>query len=139
MYAKEDLSSSKRLVKIRDPIRAEDREQIEKVIRFRKRIPPNEDWRGGQDRSLDKVTDTYGNSFTNFIDWPNDKPMDAQMQAEFFINMCFTDTILRMMGNRVLTEQEAESIVWMARVGLLESAAETVNHILNRRKEEGDA
>ena len=138
MYAEEDLSSSKRLVKIRDPIRQEDRDRIAEVIRMRKIIPDDDDFYGGQDRSFDRVSDTYGNSFTDFTEWPNNEPMDAQVNAEFFIVMCFTDAVIRMMDNKVLTGEQAESIIWMARLGMLTSAAATVNWILNKRKE-GDA
>lgn len=138
MYAEEDLSSSKRLVKIRDPIRPEDRDRIAEVIRMRKIIPDDDDFYGGQDRSFDRVSDTYGNSFTDFTEWPNNEPMDAQVNAEFFIVMCFTDAVIRMMDNKVLTGEQAESIIWMARLGMLTSAAATVNWILNKRKE-GDA
>lgn len=135
MYAKEDLMNTGRIVRIRDPIRPEDRKVIAENIRFRKRIPRNEGWIGGQDRSFDAASNTYGNSFTNFEEWPDDVPMDAQVSAEYFLFMCFKDTVIRMMANRVLSEKEAESIIWTASMGMLVSAAATVQYILNRGKE----
>ena len=138
MYAKSDLSSSKYVARIRDPIRKEDRERIADDIRFRKRMPYSSNFIGGQDRSFDKASDTYGNSFADFADWPEDVPMDAQMSAEYFLYLCFKDTVIRMMGNRVLSEKEAESIIWTASMGMLVSAAATVNYVMNSRKEGQD-
>ena len=135
MYAWSKLSSSKYVARIRDPIRKEDREQIADDIRFRKGMPRSSNFIGGQDRSFDKASDTYGNSFADFADWPDDVPMDAQMNAEYFLFLCFKDTVLRMMANRVLSEKEAESIIWTASMGMLVSAAATVQYILNRGKE----
>lgn len=91
MYAKKDLMNTGRIVRIRDPIRPEDRKVIAEYIRFRKRILRNEGWIGGQDRSFDAASNTYGNSFTNFEEWPDDVPMDAQVSAEYFLFMCFKD------------------------------------------------
>ena len=127
------------IVQIRDPIPEKERSEISKVLRFFEGMPEDSPFRiAGKDRSFDKVSDTYGNSFTDFTEWPNNEPMDAQVNAEFFIVMCFTDAVIRMMDNKVLTGEQAESIIWMARLGMLTSAAATVNWILNKRKE-GDA
>ena len=90
----------------------------------------------GYDRSFDEHSGTYGNSFKDFEEWPKDKPMDAQAQAEFFIGMCFTDTLVRLHKNGIITDEELDSISWMARKGLLIAAAATVNYILNKKKGE---
>ena len=61
--------------------------------------------------------------------------MDAQAQAEFFIGMCFTDTLVRLHKNGIITDEELDSISWMSRKGMIVSAAATVNYIMNNRKE----
>ena len=124
------------IVQIRDPIPEKERSEISKVLRFFEGMPEDSLLRiAGKDRSFDAASNTYGNSFTDFEEWPDDVPMDAQVSAEYFLFMCFKDTVLRMMANRVLSEKEAESVIWTASVGMLVSAAATVQYILNRGKE----
>lgn len=50
----------------------------------------------------------YGNQFTDFTEWPSDKPMDAQVSAEYFLFMCFKDTVLRMMAKWYITKKHAD-------------------------------
>ena len=125
------------IVQIRDPIPEKERSEISKVLRFFEGMPEASPLRSaGKDRSFDFESGTYGNSFTDFDEWPSDKPMDVQQNAEYFLNMCFTDAVVRMNMNKVLTDDQAESIIWMARKGLLIAAAATVNYILNKKKGE---
>lgn len=124
------------IVQIRDPIPEKERSEISQVLRFFEGMPEDSPLRiAGKDRSFDIESGTYGNSFIDFEEWPDDVPMDAQVGAEYFLFMCFKDTVLRMMANRVLSEKEAESIIWTAGMGMLVSAAATVQYILNRGKE----
>ena len=82
----------------------------------------------------------YGNKFTDFSEWPNDKPMDSQTAAEHFLLLCFTDSVIRLKNNRVLTDDEFDIVMDRARHGLLVAAAETVNYALQHpsRKEDAD-
>ena len=125
------------IVQIRDPIPEKERSEISKVLRFFEGMPEDSPLRiAGKDRSFDIESGTYGNSFIDFTEWPSDKPMDVQQNAEYFLNMCFTDAVVRMNMNKVLTDDQADSIIWMARKGLLIAAAATVNYILNKKKGE---
>jgi hypothetical protein len=125
------------IVQIRYPIPEKERSEISKVLRFFEGMPVESPLRiAGKDRGFDVESRTYGNSFTDFDEWPSDKPMDVQQNAEYFLNMCFTDAVVRMNMNKVLTDDQADSIIWMARKGLLIAAAATVNYILNKKKGE---
>lgn len=127
----------KAITQLREPICKDDREAIDTVLSFHKGMPmATSFYIAGADRSFDHNSGTYGNSFMDFTEWPSDKPMDAQQNAEYFLNMCFTDAVVRMNMNKVLTDDQAESIIWMARKGLLIAAAATVNYILNKKKGE---
>ena len=44
----------------------------------------------------------YGNQFTDFTEWPSDKPMDSHVAAEHCLCMCFTDSVIRIRDNCVL-------------------------------------
>ena len=125
------------IVQIRDPIPEKERSEISKVLRFFEGMPEDSPLRiAGKDRSFDIESGTYGNSFIDFEEWPKDKPMDAQAQAEFFIGMCFTDALVRLHKNGIITDEELDSISWVSRKGMLVSEAATVQYILNRGKEE---
>lgn len=130
--------SPKAVSQIRNPIPEEDRKVISDVMfRFYRGMPEGSPYQiGGYDRSFDEHSGTYGNSFIDFEEWPKDKPMDAQAQAEFFIGMCFTDTLVRLHKNGIITDEELDSISWMSRKGMIVSAAATVNYIMNNRKED---
>lgn len=134
------LLSPKEVVRIRDPVPEADRKLISDIMgEFYRGMPEGSPYNiGGWDRSFDEHSGTYGNSFIDFDEWPKDKPMDGQAQAEFFIGMCVIDAIFRMRGNGVLTEEEADSACWMVRKGMITSAAATVISIRDGKKEESD-
>jgi len=89
--------------------------------------------------SISKFGDSYGNKFTDFTEWPSDKPMDSQVAAEHFLLMCFTDSVLRIRDNGSLTQEEADIAIDRARHGLLVAAAGTVNYSLQHQKKGEDA
>lgn len=78
--------------------------------------------------------ETYGNQFTDFTQWPSDRPMDSQVAAEHFLCMCFTDSVIRIRDNGNLTQEDADAIIRTARRGFLVAAAATVNSKLHQKK-----
>lgn len=133
--------SPKEVARIRDPVPEADRKLINDVMgEFYRGMPEGSPYRiGGWERGFDYHSGTYGNSFIDFDEWPEDRPMDAQAQAEFFVGMCVTYSIVRMQENNVLTKEEADSASWMVRKGMIVSAAAAVNYVMNKKKEEDDA
>lgn len=125
------------IVKMTDPVPTKDREMIEKVMRFWKKMPEGSSaYIGGEDRSFDWQSDTYGNSFHDFTNQEPDEPMGPQEQAEFLLMRCFTDIVLQMMSARTLTAEQAEYVIWVAKKGMLIFAASSVLHFQQERKKE---
>ena len=137
---KDKMLTPRDIVRIREPVREEDRSQIRNTIHvwttFAGRL---DEVIGGEDRSFDRLSDSYGNAFHDFSDWPSDEPLSEQLQAEYFLMMCFKDTVIRMMESRKLTPEQAEFIIWFGISGRLTSAACMVQHILRERKKEEEA
>ena len=136
-----EINTPKDITAIREPVSKEDRELISSALRLGEMMNPEKRYFiGGSDRSFDKASDVYGDSFHDFTDWPTGKPMNEQTAAEYFIIICFTDTVIRMYENNKLTNDEAESIIWMAKKGLLATAAAIVAGAMrNRRDADNDA
>lgn len=138
-----EINTPKDIAAIREPVSKEDRELISSALRRGEMISEMMDTEkryfiGESDRSFDKVSDVYGDSFHDFTVWPNSKPMNEQVAAEYFIIICFTDTVIRMYENNKLTGDEAESIIWMAKKGLLATAAAIVSGAMRQRRDADD-
>ena len=112
------------IVKMTDPVPTKDREMIEKVMRFWKKMPE------GSSAYID------GNSFHDFTSQDPEEPMGPQEQAEFLLMRCFTDIVLQMMSARTLTAEQAEYVIWVAKKGMLIFAASSVLHFQQERKKE---
>lgn len=126
------------IVRIRDPATPEQRSEIIKCIQAIR--ASGSDMIGGQNRIIDRITDTYGNGFHDFTDQPSDEPLSLQLQEEYFIVLCIEDTIKRLAESGVLTEGEADGIIWTLRSGRVACAAGMVlNAIQKSNAKEGDA
>ena len=115
------INTPKDITAIREPVSKEDRELISSALRLGEMMNPEKRYFiGGSDRSFDKASDVYGDSFHD---------------SEYFIIICFTDTVIRMYENNKLTNDEAESIIWMAKKGLLATAAAIVAGAMRQRRD----
>lgn len=83
----------------------------------------------GADRSFDYATDTYGNSFSNFSEWPKDHSMNEQEQAEYFMFLFLRSAIGTSLG-RILEPEENNAILFLLRHGMFLEACGHAGRIM---------